>query len=103
MPVKDSQLTHTSNTHVKGMESCVLAMCQAGVHVLVAMANEYGTLVVLSIKSLQTEYQISQPELEGNHHEMIQMLTLHDHIGKIVIAYKDHSKNLYKDEVIQKL
>ena len=53
-------------------------MRQAGVHVLVG--NEYGTLVVLSIKSFQIKYQISQPELERNDHEMIQMLSLHDHM-----------------------
>ena len=70
------------------MKNYVLAMCQVGVHALVA--NEHGTLVFLSTTSFQTEYQIMQPELERN--DVVQMLTLDDHTDdQIVIAYKDGS------------
>ena len=56
------------------------------------MWNFSIVVFVLSIKSFQTDYQISQPELERNDHDMIQMLTPPDHIGKIVIAYRKRGK-----------
>ena len=67
------------------MRSPVLAMCQVGTHVLLAL--KHGTLVAVNTSSFQNDYQISQPELEGD--DLVQMLTLNDHPEQIAMAYKD--------------
>ena len=78
----------TQPKHTIDMKNYVLAMCQVGVHVLVA--NKQGTLVYLSTTTFQIEYRIMQPELERN--DMVQMLTPDGHTDdRIVIAYKDGS------------
>ena len=69
------------------MRSSVLAMCQVGAHVLLALRN--GTLVAVSAGSFQNDYQISQPELERD--DLVEMLTLNDHPEQIAMAYKDGS------------
>ena len=71
--------------HVIDMRSPVLAMCQVGTHVLLAL--KHGTIVAVSTSSFQNDYQISQPELEGD--DLVQMLTLNDHPEQIAMAYKD--------------
>ena len=60
-------------------------MCQVGTHVLLAL--KHGTLVAVNTSSFQNDYQISQPELEGD--DLVQMLTLNDHPEQIAMAYKD--------------
>ena len=64
------------------MKSSVLAMCQVGAHVLLAL--EHGALVVISTSSFQYEYQIMDPELTRD--DLAHMLTLDD---QMAVAYKN--------------
>ena len=67
--------------HTTEMKSSVLAMCQVGTHVLLALKP--GTLVAVSTSSFQSECEIMEPELARD--DLFQMLTLND---QIAIAYK---------------
>ena len=64
------------------MKSSVLAMCQVGTHVLLALKP--GTLVAVSTSSFQSECEIMEPELARD--DLFQMLTLND---QMAIAYKN--------------
>ena len=60
-------------------------MCQAGVHVLLAL--KHGTLVAVNTSSFQIEYQKLQPELAKD--DLVQMLTLN--AEQAALAYRDGS------------
>ena len=68
--------------HTIDMKRSVLAMCQVGTHVLLAL--KHGTLVAVSTSSFQSEYQIMESELARD--DLLQMLSLND---QMAIAYKD--------------
>ena len=69
------------------MKNPILAMCQVGTQVLLAL--KHGTLVAVSTSSFQIEYQIMEHELARD--GLVQMLTLNDHAEQIAMAYKDGS------------
>ena len=65
------------------MKSSVLAMCQIGMHILLALKN--GTLIAVSTSSYQKEYQVIEPQLAKD--DLAQMLTYNDQVT--ILAYKD--------------
>jgi len=71
-------------------KSPVLAICQAGEYVWLAL--KHGTLLAVSTSSFQIEHHIMKAELARD--DLVQMLTLNDDPKSIAMAYKDGSMAL---------
>ena len=67
------------------MKDTVIAMCRANLHVWVML--EHGRLLIINTCSFKTEHQINKAELDKNN--LVDMITVDDHINLVTVAYKD--------------